>query len=880
MPTLTIHPTSTGASAAIVSSSGAANAWQDLSDGDDNTVTRGSADVAYVYLGLGDVTLSAGQRVKQVRTVLRYARDANDAGGYETAETRLVYNGLNSARDEFPSALPSPVVSKPGQWFIAAPGGGAWSQTVVNALQAEIIWSKNASGVYFLRVSDLSVEVETNSQPVVSGVAVSGATQSTTPTFSVSYSDADGDAQVRARFKVFSAAVYTAVGFNPDTSTAAWDSGVLNGAVTSGSVGAGLVSGGTYKLYAQAAQSWVGPLGSLWWSAWASSAAFTVQLVPPPTPNLTVVAVPDIPGYRTVATVDAPVNLLDVDSAGFEGSGVGTWVKVSTGANPTLARSTARSHTGVASMSLTSASTGTATGLSSSGVGVSVLNGRQYTARASFRAAATGRTVRVDIIWYAGSSQLSTSAGSTATDNSSGWVDASVTANAPATATSAVVSVNVLSTSISEVHYVDDISLHAGASTAWTPGGYRPTETALLERGEKVSPLRGTPENWMVPQLATGGTTLRATDGFTTKFATQDILRWEPLTVSLAGASGVIRWMQRSGSGAVGGGFNAGFTAGFGGDPATSVGLLYLGAHADPGQALDYVLPVSPGVSHTLSAWLWRGSSSVVVQLYIEWLDADGTTVLSTGAAGSNQTLTATPARYTATATAPGNAVWARGVVKNVNGSATTDVYYTKGGWGLSTVDDSPPMGTALTWTPVRALAGTAVPVGEQLVRGDYEIPPARPVVYRARTYATAPSDGSQVVSAASNLVPMWMAAPTRSVLADPFNPDAGLVANIDKGDTAGQAKVTTVIQPLGRDADPIMVTDWLSGLDGTLQITALDAQGFYRLEQILSSTTPLLVQFFEGGQLYMLVTNWEPTSLIAGTYRLSVAYLAAKRPA
>ena len=305
MPILQIRPTSTGASAAVTSSSGTPHA--DLSDDNDATVVRGTADIAYVYLGLADVTLSAGQRVKQVRAIVKRARDTADVGRIEQCRVRLVYAGKFGKPDFF-AAYYTTQGTEFGPWRNVAPDGGAWSEPKIDGLTAEVTWYANDSGSYFLRVSELYVDIETNSPPSVGTPTVSGVTTTTTPAWAFSYSDPDGDPQTRYRVKVFSAAQYGAAGFNADTSTATWDSAEQTGSTTSGTVGSGLVNGTTYKLYAKAAQAWTGPLGTLWWSPWGVSAAFTIALTPPATPTVTVAGQNAPPDYRVLATVVAPTS--------------------------------------------------------------------------------------------------------------------------------------------------------------------------------------------------------------------------------------------------------------------------------------------------------------------------------------------------------------------------------------------------------------------------------------------------------------------------------------------------------------------------------------------------------------------------------------------
>lgn len=303
MPTLTVRPDSTGANAGIIASTG--TPYADLSDNNDNTVVRGSADGGYLWVGFGNVTLSAGQRVRWVQFRVRRARDTNDIGRIEKARIRLNYNGTFG-----PAGYPDAYYTNQDTWQGAqqhsAPGSRVWTQTLVNALTAEIYWYANDSGTFFLRIAEVYLDVQTNSPPSVGTPTVAGQTISTQPTTTIVYTDADNDPMVRSRWKWFSAAQYGAAGFNPDTSKAVYDTGEITGVTTVRQPGVGLVNGTTYKSYVKAAQDWSGQLdGPLWWSAWGVSAAFTIALTPPTTPTLAVTTQAVLPDFRAVLTVVA-----------------------------------------------------------------------------------------------------------------------------------------------------------------------------------------------------------------------------------------------------------------------------------------------------------------------------------------------------------------------------------------------------------------------------------------------------------------------------------------------------------------------------------------------------------------------------------------------
>jgi hypothetical protein len=82
--------------------------------------------------------------------------------------------------------------------------------------------------------------------------------------------------------KIFSSAQYSAAGFDPGTSTSTYDSGYVF--TTGTSVILPPLVNGTYKVYVAVAQQ---VNGAYQWSAWTPSAAYTLNITPPPAAAVT-----------------------------------------------------------------------------------------------------------------------------------------------------------------------------------------------------------------------------------------------------------------------------------------------------------------------------------------------------------------------------------------------------------------------------------------------------------------------------------------------------------------------------------------------------------------------------------------------------------------
>jgi hypothetical protein len=159
------------------------------------------------------------------------------------------------------------------------------------------------------------------------------------------------------------------------------------------------------------------------------------------------------------------------------------------GTNTTLAISTAQRYDGDASMSMTrTTSTGTASGHTFPGLfGIPAVAGEIYEATAQFRASTTGRVCSIVFRFY-DISQVILSATQTQvspTDLTTGWVEASVSATAPANTVWVEIDVAAAGCAVSEVHYVDRITLTHFASRTWTRGGFL-NETSVMVRERSI----------------------------------------------------------------------------------------------------------------------------------------------------------------------------------------------------------------------------------------------------------------------------------------------------------------------------------------------------------------------------------------------------------
>src|SRR5882757_367436 len=639
MTITTLRPNGDVLSNAPFSVNGASTRWQAVSDNSDSSFVVGTVQQGYFRVSLGNLSaLSAGQRIKSL--TVRQRNSHSVAGGGTETMHNTIYDDSNTSLGTVGSSYftrgTQTITTFAGNPAYSAPGGRAWSAGIVNliGLQTSYFLANDGSG-NFGRVYELYIDVDINQQPIVSGTpTVVTVANNAQPTVKWVYEDDDGDPQTAWQVKIFDSSTYGSANFDPDTSIPAWDSNQNSGANTSAIVGATtqayLLNGVTYKAYVKLAQSWPGPQGNLWWSDWKPSGTFSVTYTVPYTPTITASLLQDKHTYQALLTTTATVNLLTSDNASFE-STVGSWTADSNMSAP--ARSTVNPLDGLADMLLNSTAAGTMVARCSLvGDTPTVHPGTTYTVLASFRSLVSARSCAVGVRWLnASNGTISTQFGSTVTDGTGGYIQASFTGVAPALSVTALVVIEVLSTgAANEQHRVDQVSLAVGSSTSWTPGGYTGMQDVIIERGEFLDNQRGPADNWAHIQIASGGSlTHNVNDGFNPPAG--DSFTWQYCNLSLSTGGtppGMLRWFTQT--------------------AATSNMGIAGSVNSDTTQ---WRFPVVAGQIHTLSMWAWTESGTFTTTPRILWKDSSETT--TTTSVGSPVTLTTTPQRIVFSVAAP-----------------------------------------------------------------------------------------------------------------------------------------------------------------------------------------------------------------------------------
>lgn len=872
MTVSTVRPTSDNrTNGTITRSSGAVNfSLLDDAPADDASFVTSSQTGASVWLGMGDLSLAADERVKQAKIRVRCFHNSADVGHQDQVDLRLRDPANNKATTaQTVGTYSNTAVEVASGWYTAAPGGFAWDQTRFNRVVVDIAWRCRSTGLTQLRASEVYLDADVRSQPVVSAVTVTGNTTSSRPSFSFTYTDDDFDPQIRWQAKAFSAAQFGATGFDPATSPATWDSGVISGSAVAGTVGIDLADTVQYRVYVRAAKAWV-PAGTLWWSEWANSSTFTMTLTAPAAPVLAVTQESTAPGYRNrlVATITG-INDLDANTSAFEDGTVGAWVAGANTNTPTASGTNPKS--GSFGMLLTATAAGNIEALSGSfATSKRVKPGQVVSATASFRAATTGRSCQTGIRFFAvDGSTISTTMSSSTSDTTTGYTTVTLAnQTAPANAYSYALRVLILSAGAGEQHRVDEAGLIRGAAATWSVGGYTAAGSVLFERRLPIAwDITQTPaRNWLNPQLHSSGGLLRNTDGFYLRQA-NDALKTMPADRAYPGnptdaSAAMLEWTIRVGA------------------------FSYLDVGLPSGVASDgedaYAFPAVAGVSMTYGVWAWCDSGTRTVKYAIVFVDELNNTINSSQSTGF--TLTTTPQLCTFSATGSAGTVLARIETENTGGGAAVNWrYYQMGAHWRPTANSEvwPGQASGFEWETVRDGTVAFPADGDSAVACyDHEAPPDRPVIYRARIVASNVS-GDAIASPNSEFTAVYQPVLIRSLVKDPFQPENAVVCgvNLAAGDQTASANDAVEHHPSGRDRDPVRITVW-AGRTRQWTFVAVTQEEKYRLRQLLPSTRHLLVQWPEGGQTYLQVSSWQEEKFARSGWRFVVTANETRRPA
>lgn len=265
---------------------GAASFHAAVNDASDTTfiskkvATVGIASILYDF---GTTTLTSGQTVKRVRVRARVKTGAAATGKVNVylgarIDNENYYHSPLQVRGTYGS-----ITTLTGAYQVAAPNGLAWTQTDINNLRVKVTEYQDSTDISNLY--ELYIDVDIVSAPSVTVSQPNGSiTNTASPTVSWSYTDSDGDTQSYYRIKVFSAAQYGAGGFDPETSTATYDSGEIASSDTDAIV-EDLLPNATYRAYMKVAKT---VNNSPFFSAWAFS-SFTINNTLPTGPTLAAV---------------------------------------------------------------------------------------------------------------------------------------------------------------------------------------------------------------------------------------------------------------------------------------------------------------------------------------------------------------------------------------------------------------------------------------------------------------------------------------------------------------------------------------------------------------------------------------------------------------
>jgi len=855
------------------------------SDNSDSSFIRGFRaypfDGYYCRIGMGDISLTATQRVKRVMLRVRFAKNGA-AGNYQMAKFTLADPALDRLKtlNWIRASSETPATVDFG-WWTTPPEGAEWTEEIIDRLNFYCVNYNNIDhSAIFMNVIELYADVDIVAQATVSGVTVTGHTTSARPTVSFTFNpNADFDPQRSYQVKVFTDAQTTAAGFDPGSTEAVWDSGVVRSTVVEAVVDESLVNGITYTAYVRASANFN---NTDWWSAWASSSDFTMAYIAPPTPTLTVTPEITIPSLRNLLTVDTKLNLLTADDASFE-TLIGTWTAL---ANCAVVRSNTQALNGSWSMRLTATAGANMSAVTIGGVfGYPITVGQQYTALASFRAGTTGRSCRVLIQWLDNAGVLlSTSTGSNVSDTSGGWIQGFVTATAPVGAALVRVVVEVLAAGAAEIHYVDQVSLHTGASTTWTAGGLQKQDSIGFERVDSTVieyldwnlPTADT-TNIINPNIADGGEAYGDPNHGFFKRHPEDRISLDRSGLARQGEA-CIRW-------------SIGDTTGSVLDIGTPVGVYSWT------EVPTATLPGVPGRTYTLSIYV-RGVTGALpndMALAIRSIDQTGATVGSESV-GSTVAVNTTWVRLTVTHTMVAASAGMRGELRNTSGDLA-EYLIDQGQLEQAAAATEWHRSTFMipNWLPVRG-ALTALRASERdgIARWyDREVPPGVIRMYRAATQVDAGA-GAFARSAYTFYIPTQIDpfGGEEAILKDPQQPAWDTLVRVQQRSETIDEDVTQAHpvrpndrQPYGKR--PVIVSDWISGKNGQMSIFVDDDETWYRLQTLLHTNRALLLQFPEGGQRYVrfMGRSWpvqpkpDPNGDVTYWRRIVVEFVEAARP-
>lgn len=218
-------------------------------------------------LGITDISLPAGAKIFSVRTRIRTERITGFTVQplcilifvQKVVQAAFTLNIVRIIQLVFSFLTPRRPTTgwetSDLAYYTEAPAGGEWTQQSFNDFEVHL--GRELQGGN-LKISELYVEVDYNERPVATATGPTGTVNNTTrPTITWTYTDPESDRQQSYRVRIFSAAQYTAPGFDPLISTPFVESGWVRGEDLSWVVPRDLVNG-AWRAYVDVEQVWAG----------------------------------------------------------------------------------------------------------------------------------------------------------------------------------------------------------------------------------------------------------------------------------------------------------------------------------------------------------------------------------------------------------------------------------------------------------------------------------------------------------------------------------------------------------------------------------------------------------------------------------------------
>jgi hypothetical protein len=488
---------------------GVFNLWEAWNNDDDNKYAscppnkgRGACTFPVDITSVPD-----GAAIVSVTIYLRCSRDGTPGRSVTVNVSCTDDPSRFTSRTIFPTATPTTI--EVGTYRFD-PLGFLWDRNRLNKLICQVFSYSGVAGA--IRCHKFYCVLNYRVRPTVKVNAPTGTVNTPSPVASWTYAQVDGDPQVSAQYKIFTATQQSAQSFNPDVTVPVYN-GVVTGATVSLTLPTSLVSD-NYYIYVRATAS--SGAKSVW-----TGRSFTVLATTPGVPGGTVGG-PGTGGGGFISVIGDGVtsnafltlrdgsNILGVNAADF--STVTDYIGY-VGTNCTLSRDTSTEFT-AGGGSLKMVCTTGPTNMSALGAYIEVATSAPITVRAQFQAAATGKTCNVSILFYDATYTLITGTiTGTGTSVVGSWTEVSATGTTPATAVYAQVKLEVVGPATSSVHNVDGVGLMYGSNAVWSDGGHTSRNLLSNIASNADTPPSAQAEPWSANAAATYTRTSNATTG-------------------------------------------------------------------------------------------------------------------------------------------------------------------------------------------------------------------------------------------------------------------------------------------------------------------------------------------------------------------------------